>query len=357
MLDIHKYDVKLRNANRLLEESKVSLENKSRIQAFVRFLTANNISKPRIIKYLCYLRFLAVWFGKEFMQVTRDDVERVITHVSQQSYSPWTAQAYKVILKRFFQWLYNCSGTKYPEIVEWISTGIPRNQLPRRTPHEFPTPDDVALLVKTAKIMRDKALVSSLGESGCRIGEIGNLAIRHAHFDEDGAVLYVQGKTGFRPIRIVYASYYLKKWLEAHPLKDNPDAPLWINTKGNTKNQLSHQRLYEILFKTAKKAGLAKKVNPHNFRHGRGTFLAHFLTSYQLCNYMGWTPGSKMPSVYVHMSGQDTDAAILQLHGIKSKTNLQENQLRAHKCTCGKIIPITEKCDCKQNTFENILNK
>jgi len=50
MLDIHKYDVKLQNANRLLEESQVLPENKNRIQAFVRFLVARSVSKPRIYK-------------------------------------------------------------------------------------------------------------------------------------------------------------------------------------------------------------------------------------------------------------------------------------------------------------------
>lgn len=346
MLDIHQYEVRLRRAYEVLEESSVSAENKRKIRDFAHFALAKGLSKPRIIKYLCYLRLLAGWLNKDFTQATKEDTERIVAHINQQSYSPWTVQAYKVILKRFYQWLYDFHNNKYPELVDWICTGIPRNQLPRRTPHEFPTADDVALLVKNATSDRDKAFIACIGESGCRIGEIGNLAYRHVSFDDDGAVLYVHGKTGFRPVRLVYAAYYLRQWLASHPLKGNPDSPLWVN---RMRKQLSHQRLYELLKSTARKAGLSKKANPHNFRHGRGTFLAHFLNGYQLCNYMGWVPGSKMASVYIHMSGKDTDAAILQLHGLKSKTNLQENNLRAQRCEkCGQLVPINEKCNCEE---------
>lgn len=348
MIDIHHYEKKLKRSFEQLENSAVSGENKTKINNFVRFMMNKGVSKPRLIKYLCYLRIIALELAKDFLSVTKEDIERVVSDITQKSYSPWTIQAYKVIIKRFFQWLYNYQNNKYPEIVDWITTGFPKNQLPRRTPHEFPTPDDIVTMIEKADKTRDKALIASVGESGCRIGEIGNLSIRHVSFDDDGAVFYVNGKTGFRPVRIVYASYYLKKWLKEHPDKENPDAPLWVTINGEEKKHISHQRLYEILKNAAKKAYLTKKVNPHNFRHGRGTFLAHFLNGYQLCNYMGWVPGSKMASVYIHMSGKDTDGAILQLHGLQSKNNLLENKLRVQRCMCGELVPITENCQCKK---------
>lgn len=346
MLDIHNYDHKLRKAYALLAQSNLSEENKKDIRNFCHYALAQNMSKPRIIKYLCCLRMLATLFDKDFSAVTKKDVERVVAHINLQPYSPWTIQAYQVILKRFFQWKHGYKGKKYPACVEWISTGIPHSKRPRRTPHEFPTADDVALLVVSATSARDKAFIACLGESGCRVGEIGNLQISHLQLDEDGALLYVQGKTGFRPVRVVYARYYLQKWLAIHPLKEQSDAPLWVNLKGKKKQQLSHQSLYELLKKTATKASVTKKVNPHSFRHGRGTFLSHFLTGYQLCHYMGWVPGSNMPSVYIHMSGQDVDAQILNLHGLQNTKDLKKNNLRVEKCGCGSLVPVLETCRC-----------
>src|SRR3989338_7334881 len=94
MLDIHRYDKRIKNAHRLLEGSTVSTANKQKIQEFCRFCLANGISKPRIIKYLCYLRILADLLGKHFQNANQEDIERVISHITQQSYSPYTAKKF-----------------------------------------------------------------------------------------------------------------------------------------------------------------------------------------------------------------------------------------------------------------------
>ncbi|MHC1629700.1 MAG: hypothetical protein ACXQTG_01945 [Methanoculleaceae archaeon] len=46
----------------------------------------------------------------------------------------------------------------------------------------------------------DRAFISALDESGCRIGEFLPFMIRHLEFDEYGALLHVHGKTGSRRV-------------------------------------------------------------------------------------------------------------------------------------------------------------
>ena len=162
MLDIHHYEQKLVLARKKVQECDISDANKQNILLFEQSLLAEGLSKPRIIKYLCYLRLLAILLAKDFASATRDDLQHIIVHVNQQSYSPWTVQGYKVILKRFYQWLHHCPSKKYPDIVDWISIALPKNKLPRRTPHEFPEADDVAKLVSTAKKTRDRALIPKI---------------------------------------------------------------------------------------------------------------------------------------------------------------------------------------------------
>jgi len=50
--------------------------------------------------------------------------------------------------------------------------------------------------VSSAINPRDKAFISLLYESGCRIGELLNLKIKNVEFDANGAVLIVNVKTG-----------------------------------------------------------------------------------------------------------------------------------------------------------------
>ncbi|MEM2897572.1 MAG: zinc ribbon domain-containing protein, partial [Candidatus Bathyarchaeia archaeon] len=55
------------------------------------------------------------------------------------------------------------------------------------------------------------------------------------------------------------------------------------------------------------------------------------LTEAQMCEYFGWKQGSKMPRVYVHLSGRDIDDRLLELHGLKPK---EENRLNLKVQIC-----------------------
>ncbi|MGA2789578.1 MAG: site-specific integrase [Candidatus Bathyarchaeia archaeon] len=54
---------------------------------------------------------------------------------------------------------------------------------------------------------RDKALISVLYESGCRIGEILSLKIRNK-FDNNCSVLIVNGKTGQHRVRLIPKQFH-----------------------------------------------------------------------------------------------------------------------------------------------------
>jgi integrase len=61
----------------------------------------------------------------------------------------------------------------------------------------------------------------------------------------------------------------------------------------------------------ARQAGITKRVFNHMLRHGSATRNAQFLTDSELKIMYGWAMGSKMPAVYVHLSGKDLDGKLL----------------------------------------------
>jgi integrase/recombinase XerD len=79
-------------------------------------------------------------------------------------------------------------------------------------------------MIENATNLRDKAFISTLYESGCRIGELLPIKLRSVVFDEYGAVLIVDGKTGMRRIRLISSVPLLANWISNHPFKNNPDA-------------------------------------------------------------------------------------------------------------------------------------
>ena len=330
-LDPHNYEKRLNSIIKAIEKSDLSDRNKELIFRFRDSCIMDGLSKPRIEKLMEILKSTAFIFDKDFDTINRKDVERFVTLIQQREYSPWTKQSYKIILRKFYKWL---KGTEdYPEEVKWVKTSINKNQLKLPTQEGLITEDDLKLLVKEARNIRDKAFISLLYESGCRISELLTLRIKNVSFDEYGALLNVFGKTGSRKIRIIGSTSYLVTWLHTHPFKDDNDSALWINygQKGYNKPMM-YSTTRMMLMKLFKRCGIKKRYNPHLFRHSRATYLANHLTEFQMNQYFGWIQGSNMPATYVHLSGRETDSALLALSGIKKDENKKESTLKPIKC-------------------------
>jgi len=107
-----------------------------------------------------------------------------------------------------------------------LKTTIKKND--KKLPEDMLTAEDIKKLIKATDKPRDRSLVAVLYESGCRIGELLSMRIKHIQFDKYGAILLLNGKTGSRRVRIVFSSPYLKEWINKHPLADDPEAPVWV---------------------------------------------------------------------------------------------------------------------------------
>lgn len=145
-------------------------------------------SKARTLKYLNTLKQIAKLLNKSFSKVRRKDIVSLIERIEEKGYSEWTKHDFKAILKVFFKWLRKSDN---PPEVSWLKT---TKQHLRKLPEELLTKEDVMKIVDVAEHLRDKAFILTLYESGCRIGELLTLQLKHVRFDEYGAVLLVNGK-------------------------------------------------------------------------------------------------------------------------------------------------------------------
>lgn len=188
----------------------------------------------------------------------------------------------------------------------------------RKLPGDILTEEEILRLIKFAKYARNKALISLLYESGCRIGELLNLRIKDISFDDYGAVIIVNGKTGMRRIRLINSIPLLAQYMEEHKFNDDLDAPLFYRMDKPAKVKLTEKGVNKISKDCAKEAGIKKRIYPYILRHSRATHLAKHLTEQELKIYFGWTGDSRMASVYVHLSGKDIENKILEINGIKT---------------------------------------
>jgi len=328
-IDVHGFKLRLERAERLVEaRNPLSGKNSELIKRFEDSCFSDGLSEARVVKYLQSLRKIGEWLGKGFDEATKADLERLVNGLERSDYSAWTKHDYKVALKKFYRWLNG--GDDYPQEVKWIKTTLKSKDA--ILPDHLLTEEEVMKLVEAADSLRDKAFIIALYESGARIGELGSMRMSDASFQEGYATLMLKGKTGSRRVIIVAAMPYLQSWMENHPLKAEPESPLWVNMGTvNRYEAMSYPALAKVLKVSAKKAGLKKRVTPHRLRHSRATFLAKKITEAQMSQLFGWKQGSEMPSIYVHLSGRDVDDAILGVYGFK-KTEDEKPKLTPRIC-------------------------
>ncbi len=274
---------------------------------------------------------------KPWKEITKEDIEDYIFGME---YSPSAMDTHKIYIRKFFRWLYKSKD--FPELVEWIHLSKTRK---RKLPGDLLTPAEIKMMIDAAgESLRDRALAAVLYESGCRLGELAGIKLKDAVPDQYGIVIIVHGKTGDRRIRLIDSVPDLNQWLNVHPNRET-DKPLFAH-KRNTEKRLEEKGIYLIIKKLAKKAGIKKSVYPHLYRHTRSTHLAKDFTDSELKIMQGWTPGSRMTEVYVHLSGADIDNKRLEKAGLltRDEARKEDDTLKARVCPrCKTTNPSTAR--------------
>lgn len=350
--DIHNFESRLETALKKVRFSKeITDDNKIQIIRFHDNCFSEGLSPARVVKYTDMLYRLAKLLGKNFSSARENDIRKLVQKLERTHLSDWTKHDYKVALKRFYRWLRGKDD--YPKEVKWIKTTIRNSN--HKLPEELLTEEEILKMIEAVDHQRDKALISTLYESGCRIGELLTLRLKHVKLDQYGAQVILSGKTGMRRVRLWLSCPYLISWMNIHPLKDNPDSPLWTELgrrKKAEKDKITYERKHigyraavKVLQRAAQKAGVKKRIHPHLFRHTRATYLAKHLTEAQMKEVFGWTQGSEMASIYVHLSGRDVDDALLKVYGVKKdEQKMDESILKPKECPrCGFVNAKTAK--------------
>jgi integrase/recombinase XerD len=343
-MDIHNYKGRFeRTIERVNESSDISKDNKEIILKFKDYCISEGIGLAKLERYIGDLMKYARMLNKYYPDASKEDIRRVIAGLEQSPLSPETRKGFKIMLRKLYRFIEGIEERGiYPEKVRWISINIPNNH--KKLPEELLTDEEIKKIVQKCDNARDKALIAVLSESGCRVGEIGTLKIKHISFEETGARITVAGKTGMRKILVINSAPYLQQWINQHPTNALSDSWLWIGSNGEL---LCYARIASILKSASKRAGIGKKVYPHLLRHSRATILATIMSDASMKHYLGWTQGSKMAGIYIHMSGKDTDEAILRASGIEVKKKEVKTLLKPKKCLrCSTTNEATNIC-CK----------
>ena len=307
---------------------------------------------------------------KPYEDITRKDIETFLS----KEMADTTRLMHKIIVKSFYRVLNGLPEGEYPENVAWIVsksilckvtksdliTGDELNKMIYATP----SPQDVSIGSvigwNSLIAIRDSAMVATLWESAFRNGEFLGIRIGDIEYPDFGFRLTNKlSKTQSRTIPIALTAGYLARWLKVHPLREDPEAPLWPSLSKNRYGMKIDRNatLANIVRRAARLGGVRKKIYPHIFRHSRLTDLVRMgMREGALRKYAGWSPTSNMPSVYVHLSGIDVEMAALRTSGVKMDPEKPLLELK----TCPKCglsnIPNVIRCERCEATFYRLIS-
>jgi integrase len=265
--------------------------------------------------------------GKRFEDASKEDIIGFFAAVTP-NYKPSYVHLIKRRAKHFYSWLFDLERGEYPLCVRWIRSTNPRRATKVKgietsiSPQNVLNDEDVHRFLAACDHPRDAAIVSLLYEIGVEANEMLALKVGSIMFDLYGARVSLEGTGGKRVLRIVDSIGYVQNWINFHPDKENLEAPLWAirpsklkNAKSQKLRAMSYSNLMRILYRLKRMTGIEKPVSCVALRHACLTKMAKVLPEQLLKRFAGWTPDSKMASVYVHLDDKDVGDALLKAHG------------------------------------------
>jgi site-specific recombinase XerD len=355
-MDVHNYDERLKKAIENVGRCDlISPGNRELMLKFIEYKRAQGTSAGRCAKTLWTIKQFATGqyekrghrardlnTMKDFGLLTKDDIQRTFAVLEASALRETTKRDFKILVRFFVGWVFHeRTGSEeayspkihgYPAIFNGIHVKEPKEVV---KPSDLLSDEEKRRMIESARNLRDKALIGCLDEAGMRPGELLSLRIRDVTIEEQCANLSLDGKTGIRSSYIIRNLQYLSQWLDSYDKRGSPEAPLWpdLEKRGQP---LSYAGLRQMLKRVAAKAGISKRVYPYIFRHSQATSDSTELTEPLMRKLYGWSPSSRTPGRYIHLTGQDAKLAKLKQAGIV----VEEGEKRVRLCPrCGKPVP------------------
>jgi hypothetical protein len=144
------------------------------------------------------------------------------------------------------------------------------------------------------------------------------------------------------PVRLVESASYLRQWIEAHPFRDDPEAPLWVDLAkmGRGPVPLKYAAFRGIIARAVERHNrrhpdrrISKRLRSHLFRYHAQTRdeLRGVPRSVQ-CKQRGWRPDSRQPDRYACLVSADVDRYFAQKHGLVKKGEEDGKAKRCPRC-------------------------
>jgi site-specific recombinase XerD len=341
--DPGKYKKKYKKARKRLEERDINEEDRKAIRSFVNDREANggrngrNLEDSSLEQYCTVLiratelaqKPLTDFNGKnpeegvyesDYTQFIRGVTEGTLPEAKDGGYSDEYVRSFRQVLKPFFRFI----GKDFSED---ISIGQPSKG--KITEEDCFTSDETARMFQVADT-RDSAIIALWLATGQRASAMCSIKLGDCTFTENRGrfklnpeAVGLKGAKGLRPM--LWASPYVKRWVNSHPTPEEEEAPLFCCKRNGANYSIGDPLSYEAMRRTVQRvcdnANIPKeKAQTHRFRHTAiRRMIRDELTEQQICFIVGWDEDSSHLSRYGSLKDETQTGDIEQKYGLKDE--------------------------------------
>jgi len=346
--DVQSYDSGFIKAIERLESAPTSQKNKDTIKSFVVNCRTEKLAKSTITNYLNLLtrmtsRLEENGFNKNLDELEQTDFDKLLLFLEDvKKLSPGEIRNYKKVTKKFYSWLGNGEPPKWIRKIKLEVIESPVQ------PSDLLTQDEIDKLLAACRHPRNKAFIAVMLDSGMRVGALASTRVKNVELNQYGAIIYIsktsrsKKTTTPKGIPITWSTGYLNQWLAVHPMRDNPEAPLWT-TLNEPHQSMSYKTIRVTIQNIAESAGIKKRVNPHSFRHKAITsWILDGLNEQEVKHRAGWSRGSmQMMKIYSNYTENEMNDGIFEHYGLKTD---EKRQVTLDKCPrCNNILKPSDR--------------
>ncbi|MDO5135669.1 MAG: site-specific tyrosine recombinase XerD [Eubacteriales bacterium] len=287
------------------------------IREFVGYLhNTKKTSHNTEISYQRDLKKMALFLEerglKETGKVRRVDLEGYLDYMERENLAPSTISRSVASIRAFFQYMFTerriesdpADRLKPPK----VEKKAPQIMTVQEVDSFLAQPD-----VRTAKGIRDKAMLELMYATGMRVSELLHLNREDVNLSLGYVTCHESGKERVIPIGNVCRDallLYMEEGRQAF-VKEEEEQSLFTNCSGRP---MSRQGFWKVLKGYAKSAGIQMDITPHTLRH---SFAVHMLQN-----------GADIKSVQ-EMLGH-SDISTTQVYLNRSMNKIRDVYMKAH---------------------------
>lgn len=275
---------------------------------FVKAKITQNLADNTVDQYCETLRQLEGHLDDvDVEDITSDMIEGFIGHLQGEGMSSGTVGVRYTNLVTFFKWLKVHGVVARNPIREGDEVFVEHPKV-RYKPRTAVTEDHYNLMIGECQELREKVLLGLMFRCGFRVGELGGILRKDIRESDSDLYIKVHGKGDrYREVPLVHIFAQEQRWVHKY-LEGFRSGPLFPD--------LTQPKVYHLVQRTSKSAGIDTHYHPHAFRHGCAVgLLLHGVDSRVVQQILGHE-SIATTEIYTHMTPENTAKVLMDKYRV-----------------------------------------